>query len=98
MKKCFLSIFILLCSCTLIKPKTANRAASVTLTNTQQTDSIMKFSSQISDILRAFVFLDKNFRTDSLGNTTLADTIYVNAIIVKGKVLYIGMDTLKQGN
>jgi len=77
--------------------------ARVTLTNQQQTDSIIEYgpqirenTAQINEILKGFVFLDKNFKKDSAGNISLADTIFINAIMVKGKVLYIGItDSIK---
>lgn len=97
MTKCFLSIFIILCSCTLIKPKTASRESSITLTNTQQTDSIMKFSEEIKFIKNGFVFVDSNFfKIMPDGTLTIKDSLVFNIGVFKR--LYVGIrDTTHHG-
>lgn len=92
----FLIYLIISCSCNLIKAtksKTANRdLLQITMTDQQQTDSIVSMSNQLKTIFKGFVYLGKNFTMDSTGRVELADTIYINAIITKtGKLLSIGV-------
>lgn len=75
---------------------TASRGSTITMTNQQQTDSIVSYRKQLDAIFKGFVYLGKNFKMVN-GKIELADTIYTNMIITK-KNLTIGIDTTGTGS
>jgi hypothetical protein len=67
-------------------------ARGITMTNQQQTDSIVKYSTYFNTIFKGFVRPDKNFKLAADGTMTLSDTIFTNTILVKKK-LTVALET-----
>lgn len=83
---------VLFLSCTPTKTTIVNKGLILAVpikTPEELTRRVIIDSINIEEIKKGFVFLGKSFKIDSLGNVSLADTIFINAIITNGR-LYIG--------